>query len=77
MSSISLEDYLVTRYGIDVYGNRKAFLEDNPRIKGSELSRWIKKGYKVDLGTGDIFSPSNKKVIIKPALPVKKTLSQS
>ncbi len=65
MSSSTIIDYIESKYGKDSYGNRKAFLNDNQHITGSELSRWIKKGYRVDLGTGDIYPPSNKKVVIK------------
>ncbi|EIK4811105.1 hypothetical protein EM61_020260 [Vibrio parahaemolyticus] len=65
MGTISFLDYVESRYGRG-HGNRKLFLKDNPHIKASELSRWITGGYKVDLKSGDIFKPSNKKVNIKP-----------
>ncbi|OEF75185.1 hypothetical protein OA5_06670 [Vibrio cyclitrophicus 1F111] len=57
--------YITSRYG-SAHGNQKLFLEDNPHISASEVSRWIAKGYKVDIDTGDIFRSSKKKVNIKP-----------
>lgn len=58
---MKLIEYIEHKYGVK-RGNRQRFLEDNPHITGSELSRWISKGYHVNVLTGDIFKPSNKKV---------------
>ena len=56
-----LIEFIENRYG-KKRGNRKKFLEDNPKIIGAELSRWLKGGYKVNLATGEIYKPTSKKV---------------
>jgi hypothetical protein len=58
---MKLIEYIEHRYGVK-RGNRQRFLEYNPHITGSELSRWIRKGYHIDVFSGDIFKPSKKKV---------------
>lgn len=67
MGTIGFLDYIENRYGRR-HGNRKLFLKDNPHIDASELSRWITKGYRIDLESGDIFKASNKKVNVKPVM---------
>nr|AKN37121.1 hypothetical protein [Vibrio genomosp. F6] len=62
--NITFLAYINSRYS-SAHGNQKLFLKDNSHISASEVSRWISKGYKIDLKTGDIFKPSNKKVNIK------------
>ncbi|EGR0546790.1 hypothetical protein Q5N41_16915 [Vibrio cholerae] len=54
-----LIDYIEKRYGKE-RGNKKKFLEDNPHIIGSELSRWLKNDYKISLANGEIYKPTSK-----------------
>ncbi|HDI3352259.1 TPA: hypothetical protein PMM40_002385 [Vibrio cholerae] len=64
--SISLEEYIATRYGSH-HGAQKDFLGDNPHMVNSEVSRWCSANWRVDLTTGSLFKESNKKVnLIEP-----------
>nr|ABX77013.1 Conserved hypothetical protein [Vibrio sp. 23023] len=56
-----LIEFIEKRYGRE-RGNRKKFLEDNPKILAPELSRWLKNNYKVNLATGEIYKPASKQV---------------
>ena len=56
-----LIEFIEKRYGNE-RGNRKKFLEDNPKILAPELSRWLKNDYKVNLSTGEIYKPTSKTV---------------
>lgn len=56
---VLLIDYIEKRYGKE-RGNKKKFLEDNPDIIGSELSRWLKNDYKINLANGEIYKPTSK-----------------
>lgn len=61
MSSIRLDEYIATRYGV-YQGAQKDFLQDNSNMNNPEVSRWCATGWRVDLSTGDVFKESKKKV---------------
>lgn len=61
---MSLDEYIKTRYGCH-RGAIKEFLKDNPTILAQELSRWKVKDYQVNLSTGEIYTPTAKKILLK------------
>jgi len=60
---MKLNEYIETRYGSH-RGAQADFLRDNPHILPQELTRW-KKTHSVHLGTGEIYKPTSKKVLLK------------
>ena len=52
-----LDDFIKRRYG-DSRGCYQRFLIDNPHIIPAELSRWKKKNYKINLETGEVYTPT-------------------
>ncbi len=54
-----LKDYIANRYGTK-RGSKKRFLEDNPHIIDSALSRYLRNGWKIDLSTAEIYKPTVK-----------------
>ncbi len=58
---MTLREFIEKRYGKE-RGNIKKFLEENPHIIASELSRWLKAEYKVNLATGEIYKPVSKQI---------------
>lgn len=56
-----LREFIEKRYGKE-RGNIKKFLEVNPHILASELSRWLKLGYKINLATAEIYKPASKQI---------------
>ncbi|EKA5635990.1 hypothetical protein OKZ62_001894 [Vibrio navarrensis] len=58
-----LIEYIERVYGTE-RGNKAKFLKDNPTIMGQELSRWLKKGYKLRTDTGEIYTPTSKRVAV-------------
>lgn len=67
MGTVTFLQYIESRYGRE-HGNRKLFLKDNPHMSASEVSRWIIKGYLLDLDNGSILKPANKKVNLKKSV---------
>jgi hypothetical protein len=58
---MTLKEFIEKRYGKE-RGNIKKFLDENPHIIPTELSRWLKAGYKVNLATGEIYKPVSKTI---------------
>ncbi|MBD1577975.1 hypothetical protein HC723_16420 [Vibrio sp. S11_S32] len=57
--ALSLQEYLFLAYGSSG-GDRQPFYEENPEFFTSEIARWIKGDYKIDLDTGEIYKPVSK-----------------
>ncbi len=56
-----LIEYIESRYGKE-RGNKSKFIQDNPIFTPQDLSRCIRKQYRVNIQTGEVYPPTERKI---------------